>query len=106
MANLEDDPDYEPKGDVEIDLSLALGASVDLSPQILRLYIPNKDRNGRRIWRQRKWIDEAASLLATLGGGVTIMPRVRGGWYDELNRRIIWERPVVVYTYIKPHLFI
>jgi hypothetical protein len=30
----------------DIDLVAALGASIELSPQELRLYIPNKDRHG------------------------------------------------------------
>jgi hypothetical protein len=46
---------------------------------------------------------EAASLLAEIGGGFTIMPAVEGGWLNEGN--IIWENPVVIYTYIKPNKF-
>ena len=49
---------------------------------------------------------DAATLLARIGGGVTIMPPAEGGWFDEDNDRIIWERPVVVYTYIKPEPFL
>jgi hypothetical protein len=94
------------KAEKMIDLGSALGASIDLSPQVLRLYIPNKDRNGRRIWWQRKWVNEAAGLLATLGGGVTIMPPLRGGWFDPARMRIVWERPVIVYTFVKPDLFV
>jgi hypothetical protein len=92
--------------EMEIDLASALGASIDLSPQVLRLYLPNKDRNGRRLWHQRKWVQEAASLLATLGGGVTIMPPVRGGWFDPASGQIVWESPIIVYTYVKPGLFL
>jgi hypothetical protein len=96
----------ESDAETKIDLGSALGASIDLSPQILRLYIPNKDRNGRRLWQQRKWVNEAAHLLATLGGGVTIAPPVRGGWYDPSSGRIIWESPIIVYTYVKPDFFL
>lgn len=45
-------------------------------------------------------------LLARIGGGVTIMPPAEGGWFDTENDRVIWERPVVVYTYVKPDLFL
>ncbi len=48
---------------------------------------------------------EAADLLARIGGGVTIMPPTEGGWFDEQSSIIIWERPVIVYTYIKPDEF-
>jgi hypothetical protein len=33
------------------------------------------------------------------------MPPTEGGWLDEENSVIIWERPIIVYTYIKPDLF-
>ena len=34
------------------------------------------------------------------------MPPTEGGWFDEENDVIIWERPVVDYTYIKPDRFV
>ena len=90
----------------EIDLVAALGASIELSPQELRLYIPNKDRHSREFGCQRKWVLEAASLLATIGGGVTMLPAAEGGWYDPDNDTIVWENPILVYTYVKPDLFV
>ena len=72
----------------------------------MTLYIPDKDRQGGELGTQRKWVLEAAALLANIGGGVTIMPPTEGGWYDPESDVIIWERPVVVYTYIKPDLFL
>jgi len=33
------------------------------------------------------------------------MPPAEGGWFDEDNERPIWERTVLVYTYIKPDKF-
>ena len=89
----------------ELDLSDLLGAHEGFSHQILTLYIPDKDRYGNEIGTQRKWILEAAHLLSRIGGGVTIMPPNEGGWYDPDNDVIIWERPVIVYTYIKPDQF-
>ncbi|MEZ0368261.1 MAG: hypothetical protein ACAI44_04155 [Candidatus Sericytochromatia bacterium] len=88
-----------------MDLADELGASEQTSPQVLSLYIPNKDRDGHEFGTQRKWVLEAADLLARLGGGVTIMPAVEGGWLNPDQNEIIWEHPVIVYTYIKPDLF-
>ena len=34
------------------------------------------------------------------------MPPVRGGWFDPAAGRIVWERPVIVYTFVKPDLFL
>ncbi len=92
--------------DLEVDLADALGASNVASDQILTLYIPDKDREGEELGTQRKWVLDAADLLARIGGGVTIMPPAEGGWFDTDNDRVIWERPVVVYTYVKPDLFL
>ena len=89
----------------EFDLAHILGAEDGVSHQILTLYIPDKDRNNEEIGTQRKWILEAANLLAKIGGGVTIMPPAEGGWLDEDTDVIIWEHPVIVYTYIKPDRF-
>ena len=96
----------ESDRDIEVDLADALGASDVASDQVLTLYIPNKDREGGELGTQRKWVLESADLLARIGGGVTIMPPAEGGWFDTENDRIIWERPVVVYTYVKPDLFL
>jgi hypothetical protein len=92
--------------DRSLDLAEALGAMEGTSHQVLTLYIPDKDRQGSELGTQRKWVLEAAALLANIGGGVTIMPPTEGGWYDPESDVIIWERPVVVYTYIKPDLFL
>jgi hypothetical protein len=99
--------DSDPLDDeFEIDLASLLGAGQDVSHQVLTLYIPDRDRENNEIGTQRKWVLEAADLLARMGGGVTIMPPTEGGWLDEQHGRIIWEHPVIVYTYIKPDQFV
>ncbi|HEV3121572.1 MAG TPA: hypothetical protein VGY53_06705 [Isosphaeraceae bacterium] len=91
--------------EVQVDFGTALGVSLDLSPQVLRLYIPNKDRQSREFGTQRKWVLEAAHLLSKIGGGVTMLPPAEGGWVDEENDRTVWESPILIYTYVKPDLF-
>jgi hypothetical protein len=51
------------------------------------------------------WVLEAAELLAEIGGGFTILPPVGGGWINDIGD-IIWEQPVLVYTFIKPGPFL
>ena len=87
-----------------LDLGSALGASEAASTQILTLYIPNKDRDGNEFGAQRKWVLEAARLLAELGGGVTVMPPCEGGWWNETSGQIVWEAPVIVYTLSLIHI--
>lgn len=100
--------EYENDSDViELDLAESLGAvDAGTSDQVLTLYVPNKDRSGNEIGTQRRWVLDAANLLARIGGGVTIMPPAEGGWFDEENNQIIWEHPVLVYTYVKPDQFV
>jgi len=87
-----------------VDLGKALGADGGTSVQCLTLYIPSKDRDGRDILGQRGWVLRGATLLGEIGGGVTIMPPVEGGWVRE-DGQLIWENPVLVYTYIRPDEF-
>jgi hypothetical protein len=92
--------------DLPVDLASVLGAEPEPSIQILALYIPDKDRAGVEDGSLRRWVLDAAQLLAQMGGGVTILPPVEGGWYDDGNDRIVWERPVILYTYVKPDVFV
>ncbi len=85
-------------------LGEAMGASDETSVQVLTLYIPNKDRHNVEFGQQRKWVLEAAGLLARIGGGVTIMPPAEGGWVDHMGG-IVWESPVIIYSFVKPKLF-
>jgi hypothetical protein len=84
--------------DVELELGGALGAEAAASHQILRLYIPDRDRDGVEIGNQRRWVLEGAELLGRMGGGATIEPPVEGGWLDPAVETFVWERPVVVFT--------
>lgn len=84
----------------------ALGAEPLPSLQTLTLYIPERDRTGKKIRSQRRWVEEAAELLADIGGGVTIMPPVEGGWLDQDANRILWERPILLYTHVKADRFL
>ena len=70
------------------------------------IYIPDRDADGAEFGTQRSYVLEAAQLLARIGGGVTIMPAVEGGWFNKQTNQIIWERPVVVYTYINEETFV
>ena len=92
--------------ELPVDLAAALGAEADQGIQVLTLYIPDKDRMGVEYGSQRRWVLDAAALLAQIGGGVTIMPPVEGGWYDAVHDRIVWERPVILFTYVKPDAFV
>ena len=96
----ETDLDFE-----DLDLAGAFGADPGVSTQCLTLYIPNKDRHGREIGNQRKWVLEAIQLLSEINGGATAMPPVEGGWVDD-DKRIIWENPVVVYSFVQSEKFI
>jgi hypothetical protein len=82
----------------------ALGAEAS-SSQCFSIYIPNKDRDGREIGDQRRWVLEALHMLAEIHGGASAMPPVEGGWRND-DGVVVWENPVVVYSYIKPDAFV
>jgi hypothetical protein len=90
----------------ELDLAQVLGAQESYSTKKLTLYIPDKDRDGAEFGTQRRYILEAAQLLARIGGGVSIMPAIEGGWLNPETNQIVWERPVVVYTFVRPAEFV
>jgi hypothetical protein len=85
----------------EIDLVVAFGADSGVSTQCLTIYVPNKDRNGEEIGNQRKWVLEAIRLLSEINGGATALPPVEGAWLND-EGAIIWENPVLVYSFIRP----
>jgi len=89
---------------IDIDLAVALGADAGVSAQCFTVYIPNKDRYGNEFGNQRKWVLEAIQLLSRLNGGATAMPPVEGGWLAD-DGNIVWENPVVVYSFIRPEVF-
>ena len=89
----------------EVDLAAAVGAEAEPSHQVLTVYVPDKDQDDEEYGEQRKWILEFARLLNEIGGGVTVMPPAEGGWFNEETGEPIWEKTVLVYTYVKPHPF-
>ena len=87
-----------------MNLEEELGAAGGVSVQCLTLYIPDRDSTGNVIRDQRRWVLDGSDLLAKIGGGVTIMPPVEGGWVDD-SGEIVWEHPVLMYTFIRPTSF-
>ena len=92
------------QGAQEVDLGAALGSDGGISTQCFTVYVPNKDRDGKEIGNQRKWVLEAIRLLSEINGGATAMPPVEGGWLNDQGE-IIWENPVLVYSFIRPDQF-
>jgi hypothetical protein len=89
----------------DVDLGAALGADAGISSQCFTVYVPNKDRDGKEIGNQRKWVLEAIRLLSEINGGATAMPPVEGSWLNDAAD-IIWENPVIVYSFIRPDPFL
>src|SRR5262245_50166143 len=89
----------------ELSLEAALGADGGISVQCFAVYVPNKDKHGQEIGNQRKWVLEAIRLFCEVNGGATAMPPVEGGWLNEQGD-VIWESPVVVYSFVRPTEFI
>lgn len=91
---------------VVVDLAQVLGARGETSQQMLSVYVPDRDKHSNETGTQRAWVLRLAALLAEMGGGVTILPAAEGGWLNEGEGKIVWEHPVVVYTYVKGTQFL
>lgn len=89
----------------EIDLSEALGTSGPASSQVLTLYVPDSDGVGEKIQNHDRWVREAAEILVQIGGGVSTFPPVEGGW-ESPKGEIVWERTVILYTYVRTSHFL
>lgn len=87
-----------------VNIAEELGASAG-RPQRFALYIPNKDRFGKEVTDQKKWIEKAVRLLSDICGGATQMPPVIGAWLNRETDELVIEEPVLVYSFIEPVAF-
>jgi hypothetical protein len=94
----------EPERNGRVRSRRTLGAQERYAAQCFTVYIPNKDKNGKETGTQRKWVLEALALLTELNGGATAMPQTEGVWGNEQGE-LIWEHPVVVYSFIEAETF-
>lgn len=103
---------------IDINLSEILGVSEPASVQVLTLYIPDKDKDGKKIKHLEKWIKEAQKVLTIIGGGSTTIPPADGTWLNpeknveaisDINKLkdedLLWEKTRIIYTYIYPDRF-
>lgn len=86
----------------EIDIAAALGAEPEVSPQVLSVYIPNRDQKGLEF-DPTPWIEEAETIMFRIGGGATTTPPHRGVTANEFNQPMR-EVTVIIYTYVTPRL--
>jgi len=91
--------------DDTVNLTKLLGAFEEPSVQVLTLYIPDKDKDGKRIRNLNRWIKEAQTVLTAIGGGSTSMPPADGTWLNPESGEVIWEKTTIMYTYIDPDKF-
>ncbi len=96
-----------------IKLQEILGATEEPASQVVTLYIPNKDKNGKTIRNLNRWKKEAHDILTIFGKGSTMMPPADGTWLrndidsiEELkDADILREKTTLIYTYISPDRF-
>jgi hypothetical protein len=90
--------------DEYVDFPEAIGASASASIQVLTLYLPSKDREGKAVANLESWIEEGLALLAEIGGGATAWPPAEGVWKGE-DGNLIREKTSVIYCYVIPDRF-
>ena len=89
----------------ELDVGRALGSCEPAALQVLTLYIPDRDRDGRKIRNHQTWVDSALRLLATIGGGATCLWG-QGSWKNEATGKTIIEKTAILYTFVDPDRFV
>ena len=97
-----------PDDILEINLGEILGAIEEPSTQQLTLYIPNKDKEGRKIKNFPRWVKEARKVLTIIGKGCTTMPPADGSWLKKdidsakelKDEDILWEKTTLISAYI------
>lgn len=99
-----DGPSKNGKYGSEYDVADALGAQDNFATQCFAVYVPNKDQYGAEFGTQRRWVLEVVRLLSELNGGATAMPAVEGVWRSD-SGPLVWEHPVVVYSFIRNDKF-
>lgn len=66
---------------------------------LLVLFVPSRDRSGRRV-PQQTWLNRALDVLGRLFGGATAYPKGRGVWRDDQQRgKLLFDEPIVVQCY-------
>lgn len=79
---------------------VVLGATHPQGSELITLFIPDKDRFGRRI-DQDRWTDEALGVLGRLFRGATAFPPGKGVWRDDSRGgRMLREVTVMVMSYV------
>jgi len=81
------------------DIMRELGAT-STADHTLRVYVPSHDCYGAPLVDQASWVELVSRTLASLAGGVTVAPAVRGGWLNGETGQMVYESPVVVLAYL------
>ncbi|MCX5789832.1 MAG: hypothetical protein NTX64_15220 [Elusimicrobia bacterium] len=81
-------------------IETALGSSYPKGSEPITVFVPDKDRAGRRI-DQGRWTDEALRVLGRLFRGATAFPPGKGIWRDDSRGgRLLEEITVMVVAYV------
>jgi hypothetical protein len=97
--------DTQDNGELGFDIVAALGSDAGVSVQRFAVYVPNKTKKGEEFGTQRKWVlgsDRTAGGTERRSDGHA----ARGGCWMGDDNKIVWEHPIVVYSFIRPKEFI
>jgi len=77
----------------------AIHATATTAPQVIELFIPDRDRDRRPIPRIADWVTQAKVLLARINGGVTVTNKT-GLWLNPDTEELIEEGVTHLESYI------
>lgn len=88
-----------------MDLGKILGADQAASIEKFSIYLPDRDRDNKKVPDIATWIETAIIKMAEVNGGVTRLPPSTGAWRRD-DGVLVRENTTVLYSYIRdPALF-
>lgn len=100
---MSDSPETESS---EVSLAELLGGIPgDLGSQILTLYVPDRDREGKTVTGHADWVERFLEVLAKIGGGATAIRSI-GIWRNPETGQLVRENTARIFTYIRADDFL
>lgn len=82
-------------------MDITFGPSDSVSATKLAIYIPNKDKHGKRVPYTEHWVHDARLMFTTLFGGSTCSLDNLGMWYCKEQSIYIDENTAIISSIVK-----
>lgn len=81
-------------------MHISFGPCTSIRAIVLRLYIPDRDRDGNEVEHFHYWVNEARLLFTRTFGGSMCIPRTLGTWKVAESNTVIHETTAIVSSFV------